>query len=89
MSESLNVQDTNNTVKVDVISKIPVDITVVLGKTSMTIDELLKKKKGDFISLDSEIGGLVSIFANDKLIARGEVVIHDSRVGVTIKELVS
>jgi flagellar motor switch protein FliN/FliY len=74
---------------IEMLSKIPVEISVVLGKTNLTINSLINKVKGDFISLDHDSTDLVSIFANNKLIAKGEVVVNGTKLGVTIKEIVT
>lgn len=73
----------------DVLSNIPIEVSVVVGKTSMTVKSLMSKSKGDFIHLDADSADLVTIFANNKLIAKGEIVVSNNKLGVVIKEIVS
>lgn len=68
---------------------IPVDIEVVVGKTEKTIGELLNMGIGSVVELDREVNDLVDIKVNGKLIAKGELVVIENRLGVKIKEIVS
>ena len=82
-------EEKDNLLNMELLSKIPVEISVVLGKANITVGALINKAKGDFISLDHDSADLVSIFANNKLIAKGEIVVLGNKLGVTIKELVN
>jgi flagellar motor switch protein FliN/FliY len=67
---------------------IPVSVTAVLGKSSMQVSELLKLGRGAVIELDRKVGEAIDIYVNDRLVARGEVVIVEDRLGVTMTEIV-
>ena len=66
---------------------IPVQITAVIGRSSMSVSQLLKLSKGAVVELDRKVGEAIDIFVNDRLIAKGEIVIVEDRVGVTLTEL--
>lgn len=70
------------------IENIKVDISVVIGATHMPIRQLLKMGRGAVVDLDAGRESPVSIFANDELIARGEIVLLGEKVGVSITERV-
>lgn len=69
-----------------VIDKISVEMTVVIGRTHMPIRQLLKMGRGAVIDLDARHDDPVWIFANDELIARGEIVLLGDRIGVSVTE---
>lgn len=74
----------------DAIFTVPVEISVVLGKSVLRVNQLLKLGRGAVVELDQHINAPVEVFANDILVARGEVIITDSdKIGVTLSELVS
>src|SRR5437868_15400678 len=68
---------------------IPVQITVVLGRTSMQVNQLLKLGRGAVIELDKKVGEPIDIFVNNRLVARGEVVVVEDRIGVTMTEIIT
>lgn len=67
---------------------VPVKVQAVLGRSRMDIGELLRLKQGAVVELDRRVGEPVDIFVNNRLIARGEVVLIDSALGVTLTEIV-
>ena len=74
---------------IDFILDIPLEITVELGRTKMLINELLKLGQGSIIELSKLAGDTLEILANQKLIARGEVVVVNEKYGVRLTEVVS
>ena len=72
----------------ETVSEIPVQVTVVLGRTTMQVNQLLKLGRGAVIELDKKVGEPIDIFVNNRLIARGEVVVVDDRIGVTMTEII-
>ncbi len=68
---------------------IPLKITVELGRSSMTIDKLLKLTKGSVVELDHLAGEPLEIYVNNKLMARGEAVVLKEKFGVRIIDVVS
>ena len=67
---------------------ITVDAIAVLGKTTMQVSQVLKLGRGAIVELDKRVGDHVDIMVNQKLIARGEVVVVDDKLGVSITEVV-
>ncbi len=73
----------------EILLDVNLPISVQLGKTSMTIQELLEVGPGSVIELDKMVGSPVEILANNKIIAQGEVVVVDENFGVRITSLIS
>ncbi len=72
----------------DAIYDIPVQISAVLGKSSMQVAQLLKLGRGAVVELDRKVGEAIDIYVNNRLVARGEVVVVDDRLGVTMTEII-
>ncbi len=72
----------------ETVYDIPVQITVVLGKTSMQVNQLLKLGRGAVLELDKKVGEPIDIFVNNRLVARGEVVVVEDKIGVTMTEII-
>lgn len=79
---------TAENLSLETVYDIPVSITVVLGKTSMQVNNLLKLGRGAVIELDKKVGEPIDIFVNNRLVARGEVVVVEDRIGVTMTEII-
>lgn len=67
---------------------VPVKVQAILGRARMDIGELLRLKTGAVVELDRRVGEAVDIFVNNRLIARGEVVLIDNTLGITLTEIV-
>jgi len=67
---------------------VPVHISAVLGKANMSVAQLLKLAAGSVLELDRKVGEAIDIYVNNRLIARGEVVVVDERLGVTMTEII-
>ncbi|HLT02051.1 MAG TPA: flagellar motor switch protein FliN [Geminicoccaceae bacterium] len=67
---------------------IPVQLSAVLGKTTMPVSQLLRLGRGAVVELDRKVGESIDILVNNRLVARGEVVILDDRLGVTMTEII-
>ena len=80
------IGDTNITL--EAVYDVPVQISVVLGKTSMPVSNLLKLGRGAVIELDRKVGEPIDIFVNNRLVARGEVVVVEDRIGITMTEII-
>ena len=75
-------------ITLEAVSDIPVQISVVLGKTSMQVQQLLKLGRGAVVELDRKVGEPVDIFVNNRLVARGEAVVVEDKIGVTMTEII-
>lgn len=72
----------------EAVYDIPVRVSAVLGKSSMQVNQLLKLGRGAVVELDSKVGEAIDIYVNDRLVARGEVVVVDERLGITMTEII-
>jgi len=68
---------------------VPVEVTVVMGRTTMTIRDTLALGAGSIITLDRLVGEPADLFANGRLIARGEVVAIDEEYGLRVTEVLA
>ena len=71
------------------IYDVPMKLKVVLGQAEFKVSDLLKLNKGDKIELDKKPGDPVDLFVNDKLVAKGEIVLIDDKVGLTLTEIIA
>ena len=67
---------------------VPVSISAVLGRASLSVAQLLQLGSGSVLDLDRKVGEAIDIYVNNRLVARGEVVIVDDRLGVTMTEII-
>ena len=67
---------------------VPVSISAVLGRASLSVAQLLQLAQGSVLELDRKVGEAIDIYVNNRLVARGEVVIVDERLGVTMTEII-
>lgn len=90
MADETNIlgDATDSSITLEAVSDIPVQISVVLGKTSMQVQQLLKLGRGAVVELDRKVGEPVDIFVNNRLVARGEVVVVEDKIGVTMTEII-
>ena len=73
----------------EAVYDVPVTVSVVLGKATMQVSQLLKLGRGAVVELDRKLGEAIDIYVNNRLVARGEVVmVDDNRLGVTMPEIV-
>ena len=72
----------------EAVYDIPVQVSAVLGKTTMPVSNLLKLGRGDVVELDRKVGEAIDIYVNNRLVARGEVVVVEDRLGVTMTEII-
>lgn len=75
--------------KLDFILDIPLEITVELGRTKMMINDLLKLGQGSVIELGKPAGDTLEILANNRLIAKGDVVVMNDKYGIRLTEVIS
>jgi flagellar motor switch protein FliN len=75
--------------ELEAVYDIPVQVSAVLGRATMQVSQLLKLGRGAVVELDRKLGEAVDIYVNNRLVARGEVVmVDDNRLGVTMTEIV-
>jgi len=88
----LSIEETaeplRNAKDLEAVYDIPVQLSAVLGKASMQVSQLLKLGRGAVVELDRKVGEAIDIYVNNRLVARGEVVVVEERLGVTMTEII-
>ena len=79
----------DKTTSLDLILDIPLTVTVELGRSKMLINDLLQLGQGSVIELTKLAGEPLEVLVNQKLVARGEVVVVNEKFGVKITDIVS
>ena len=72
----------------EAVFDVPVNVSAILGKAHIEVSDLLKLGRGAVVELDRKVGEAIDIYVNDRLVARGEVVIVEDRLGVTMTEII-
>ena len=72
----------------EAVFDVPVKVSAVLGRARMAVGDLLKLGPGAVLELDRKVGEAIDIFVNNRLVARGEVVLVEDRLGVTMTEII-
>jgi len=83
-----NDLDDNGKEIVGAVYDISVDVTAVLGTSTMPISQILKLGRGAVVELERLVGEEIELRAEEKVVAKGEVVVVDDRLGVSITEIV-
>ena len=72
----------------EAVFDVPVKVSAVLGRARMEVGELLKLGPGQVLELDRKVGEAIDIYVNNRLVARGEVVLVEDKLGVTMTEII-
>ncbi len=72
----------------EAVFDVPVKVSAVLGRARMDIGDLLKIGPGTVLELDRKVGEAIDIYVNNRLVARGEVVLVEEKLGVTMTEII-
>jgi flagellar motor switch protein FliN/FliY len=72
----------------EAVFDVPVQVSAVLGRSKMDVGALLKLGPGTVLELDRRVGEAIDIYVNDRLVARGEVVLVEDKLGVTMTEII-
>jgi flagellar motor switch protein FliN/FliY len=72
----------------EAVFDVPVRVSAILGQSRMQVSELLKMTQGTVVELDRKVGEAIDIYVNNRLVARGEVVLVEDRLGVTMTEII-
>ena len=78
----------SSTSDLEAVYNIPVKVSAILGRTKMKVSQLMNLNRGTIIELDRKVGEAIDIYVNNNLVARGEVVIVDEKLGITMTEIV-
>jgi flagellar motor switch protein FliN/FliY len=74
--------------ELEAVFDVPVNVSAILGRTRMEVGKLLKLGVGSVLELDRKVGEAIDIYVNNRLVARGEVVLVDHKLGVTMTEII-
>ena len=72
----------------EAVFDVPVQVSAVLGRARMDVGDLLKLGPGTVLELDRKVGEAIDIYVNNRLVARGEVVLVEDKLGVTMTEVI-
>ena len=67
---------------------VPVQVSAVLGRCKVDVGDLLRLGPGTVLELDRKVGEAIDIYVNNRLVARGEVVLVEEKLGVTMTEII-
>ncbi len=81
--------DKDRELTLEALYDVPVQISVVLGKTTMPLSQLLKLGRGAVVELERAVGEPIDVYVNNKMVAKGEIVIVDNKIGVTLTEVIA
>ena len=79
---------TRGAADLEAVFDVPVQVSAVLGRSKMDVGELLKLGPGTVLELDRRVGEAIDIYVNNRLVARGEVVLVEDKLGVTMTEII-
>lgn len=77
-----------NAADLEAVFDVPVRVSAILGRSKMPVSELLNLDVGNVLELDRKVGEAVDIYVNARLVARGEVVLVEEKLGVTMTEII-
>lgn len=89
VQEQVKENGQSGQVDISVLLDVPLQVTVELGRTRMTIEQLLKLNQGSVVELNRIAGEPLDIYVNSKLVARGEAVVVKEKFGIRIIDVVS
>ncbi len=81
-------QATRVAADLEAVFDVPVQVSAVLGRSKMDVGQLLKLGPGTVLELDRRVGEAIDIYVNNRLVARGEVVLVEDKLGVTMTEII-
>jgi flagellar motor switch protein FliN/FliY len=79
---------TRSAADLEAVFDVPVQVSAVLGRSRMEVGELLRLGPGTVLELDRRVGEAIDIYVNNRLVARGEVVLVEDKLGVTMTEII-
>ena len=79
---------TRGAADLEAVFDVPVQVSAVLGRARMEVGDLLKLGPGTVLELDRKVGEAIDIYVNNRLVARGEVVLVEDKLGVTMTEII-
>ena len=86
--QPLRLEETPASDRLRAVYDVPVQVSAILGRTTMPVNQLLRLGRGAVVELDRRVGEPVDIFVNNRLVARGEVIVVNDKLGITMTEIV-
>ena len=86
--DDVEINRPTSTRDLEAVYDIPVRVSAVLGTATMQVNQLLKLGRGAVVELDRKVGEAIDIYVNDRLVARGEVVVVEDKLGITMTEII-
>ncbi len=83
-----NEHGSHGAADLEAVFDVPVQVSAVLGRSRMEVGDLLNLGPGAVIELDRKVGEAIDIYVNNRLVARGEVVLVEDKLGVTMTEII-
>jgi flagellar motor switch protein FliN/FliY len=74
--------------ELETVLDVPVRVSAILGRTRVEVGQLMQMRPGLVLELDRKVGEAIDIYVNDRLVARGEVVLVEDKLGVTMTEII-
>ena len=87
--EKAKDKEDNVELTLEALYDVPVQVSVVLGSTKMPLNSILKLGRGAVIELERTVGEPIDVFVNNKIVAKGEIVIVEEKIGVTLTEVIA
>lgn len=80
--------ETRGAADLEAVFDVPVSVSAILGRARIEVRDMMKLKPGAILELDRKVGEAIDIYVNDRLVARGEVVLVEEKLGVTMTEII-
>ena len=87
-SDEEGTPSVQNAADLEAVFDVPVRVSAILGRAKMQVSDLLKMETGTVVELDRKVGEAIDIYVNNRLVARGEVVLVEDKLGVTMTEII-
>ena len=84
----INIDAPRSAKELEAVYDVPVRVSAILGRAKMKVSDLMQLKRGMIIDLDRKVGEPIDIYVNNRLVARGEVVVVEDRLGITMTEII-
>lgn len=78
----------NNGRDLESVYDIPIKVSAILGNARLKVKDVMKMRRGEVVELDRSVGDAIDIWVNNRLVARGEVVVVEERLGITMTEII-
>jgi flagellar motor switch protein FliN len=88
LAEESSDPPSHSAADLEAVFDVPVKVSAVLGRARMEVSDLLRLGPGTVLELDRKVGEAIDIYVNNRLVARGEVVLVEDKLGVTMTEII-